>query len=148
MQSQNLLAAVADTLVPGVTIEDDGALRAELAPFARAVEPRRPGSEFASWRRADREAMVGELLADGTTPVGNSLHRVLLVAARTFYGDPASWPGLGYRPMQPGTSWPPTPGVAPVPISVDEVEDSYDVVVVGSGAGGGVAACVLAEAGH
>ena len=54
MQSQNLLAAVADTLVPGVTIEDDGALRAELAPFARTVEARRPGSEFASWRSSSR----------------------------------------------------------------------------------------------
>jgi choline dehydrogenase-like flavoprotein len=148
MQSQNLLAAVADTLVPGVIIEEDGALRAELAPFARAVEARRPDSEFASWSRADREAMVGELLADRTTPIGSSLQRVLLVAARTFYGDPASWPELGYRPMQPGTGWPHTRGVAPVPISVDEMGDSYDVVVVGAGAGGGVAACVLAEAGH
>jgi hypothetical protein len=44
MQSRDLLAALADTLVPGVCIEQDGALRAELEPFARLVEQRRPGT--------------------------------------------------------------------------------------------------------
>ena len=39
-----LLGAVADTLVPGVRIEDDGALRAALAPVARAVAAGGPGS--------------------------------------------------------------------------------------------------------
>ena len=111
-----LLGAVADALVPGVVIEDDGALRAALAPVARAVDARRPGSDFAAWSRADREALVGELLADPDTPAGAALARVLQVAARTFYGDPGSWPGLGYRPMQPGTSWPPEPDAAPAPI--------------------------------
>ena len=38
------------------------------------------------------------------------------LAARAFYGDPASWPALGYLPMQPGTRWPPAPDVAPAPV--------------------------------
>ena len=66
--SVGLLGAVADALMPGVLIEDDGALRAALAPVARAVEARRPGSDFSAWSRADREALVGELLADPDTP--------------------------------------------------------------------------------
>ena len=88
----SLLGAVADTLVPGARIEDDGALTAALAPVARAVEARRPGSAFAAWSRADREALVGELLADPDAPAAVALARVLRVAARTFYADPGSWP--------------------------------------------------------
>ena len=146
--SAGLLGAVADSLMPGVVLEDDAALRAALAPVARAVDARRPGSDFATWSRADREALVGELLADPDTPAGTALARVLQVASRTYYGDPGSWPGLGYRPMQPGTNWPGEPDAAPAVIAAGDLADDYDVIVVGAGAGGGVAACVLAEAGR
>jgi choline dehydrogenase-like flavoprotein len=132
---------VADALMPGVTIEDDGALGAAVAPVIGA-----PG--FAGWSRADREALAGELLADPDTPAAAALAEVLRVAARTHYGDPASWPGLGYRPMRPGTSWPPEPDNPPAPIAPDDLADAYDVIVIGAGAGGGMAACVLAETGR
>src|SRR3954452_8140189 len=127
--------------MPGVTIEDDGALGAALAPVIGA-----PG--FAGWSRADREALVGELLADPDTAAGSALAEGLRVAARTHCGDPDAWPGLGYRPMRPGTSWPPEPDNPPAPIAPDDLADAYDVIVIGAGAGGGMAACVLAETGR
>src|SRR5829696_1883611 len=137
----SLLNAVAATLVPGVRMEDDGALRTALAPVARAIEARRPGSDFTVWSRADREALIAELLAEPGTPAAVALTQVLQVAARAYYGDPGSWPALGYRPMRPGTSWPPGSDPAPEPIGLDDLADDYDVIVIGAGAGGGVAAC-------
>lgn len=142
-----LLAAVADTLVPGVRVADDGTLRAALAPIARTIDERRPGSDFAAWSRADREELVAAMLRHPDAPAALALQRVLRVAARSFYGDPRSWPPLGYRHMRPGTSWPAGSGVAPEPIAREQLADAYDVIVIGAGAGGGVAAGVLAEAG-
>lgn len=59
-----LLAAVADTLVPAVRIEDDGTPRTAPAPVARAAKARGPRVEFATWSRAERDSLLGELLAE------------------------------------------------------------------------------------
>lgn len=76
-----------------------------------------------------------------------------------YYADPgnggnsgaASWRMLDWTPDPPG-GWP--SGIEPRPydrsaiIRRDELADHYDSVVVGSGAGGSVAACALAESGR
>ena len=67
-----------------------------------------------------------------------------------FYADPAAWAMLGWQP-EPAGGWPAV--VVPeldrsAVIRPDQLADHYDAVVVGSGAGAGVAACALTEAGR
>ena len=83
-----------------------------------------------------------------------------------YYADPGnggnadavSWRMLGWSPDPPG-GWPAgvrsnegvrTPEVLDRSAVVrrDQLEDRYDAIVIGSGAGGGVAACTLAESGR
>jgi choline dehydrogenase-like flavoprotein len=116
---------------------------------------------FADLSDAEQDELITELLAGSSRTswsdpeAADFVHLMITLAAQGYYGDPdnggnqgaVSWRDLGYRERPDDVPWPageaePQPTLAP-----EQISARYDAVVVGAGAGGGVAACVLAEAG-
>ena len=164
-----LLRAAADRLIPGDDFPaawDGGAgayLAAEragdlawAAPGLRLLAAelethaqRAGGGTFTGLSPSAQDSVITSLFAeDATAPC---IADLLRVAMEGYYGyaragTPAGWAMLGFRPVPASV----LPGeVAPVvPVGVSDVRQRYDTVIVGAGAGGGVAACLLAEAGE
>lgn len=163
--SRDLVAAVFERLVPrdafpGATeaglidwldASCDGEHRriwAVLVPGFAALERNsfaRFGHSFAAIPPAEQDALLSAFEAgDGARFVGSATW----LAAEGYYARPGpGWEMVGYRagPKR-------APVAEPVPARVttsrlSDAGDQYDVVVIGAGAGGGVAACVLAESG-
>lgn len=120
------------------------------------------GSGFTTFRMADAEARERILLAWAHSRVG--LRRTAFQALKRLglflaYADPGpdperphnpAWARIGYRPPEPAAN-PPPASVHPLALDRDGdavLELEADVAVIGSGAGGGVAAARLAAAGR
>lgn len=115
------------------------------------------GAAFAELSAARRDAIVADL-ADGRPRAAwgdlapdEFIRTVIRLSVQGYYGTAehgaAAWRAMGYRPAPDGAQWPDPDPAAPAAIGWEQISDRYDAVLVGSGAGGGVAACVLAEAG-
>ena len=113
---------------------------------------------FAGLSEADQDALIESVLGGGRddwpqwTRFANLLSRLVI---QSFYGDPAaggnrdgvSWRMIGYQDRPDGAVWPAFADPGPRSTAFGSVAAGYDAVVVGAGAGGGVSACLLAEAG-
>ena len=112
----------------------------------------RSGGRFAALDASAREGVLDGLVDDP------EYRWFAHLVSAGFYADPAnggndeavSWRMLGWGPA-PAAGWPTEPVWVPdrgAVIGPDQVAEHYDAVVVGSGAGGGVAAWALARSGR
>jgi choline dehydrogenase-like flavoprotein len=131
-----------DLLGPGFTALYDELRARGLGPFTE-LDPE------------VQDAVIDDLTAgrtQGVWPVdaGAFVENVVRLVAEGYYGarNAPGWPMVGYRPgprRGSGLDGPPGPPLVGKRLAAAEAE--YDAVVVGAGAGGGVAASVLTGAG-
>jgi choline dehydrogenase-like flavoprotein len=150
-----LIDALARTVVPADEAPD--AADAGAADFLRAeLFGDRAAERPAILDALDRLAASGFAEGDPLPPGDPALTRLAALIAYGYWADPgnggnrggASWAALGYAPEPPGGWVVADVEQRPATVTPDRVADRYDAVVIGSGAGGGTAAAVLAESGR
>lgn len=112
------------------------------------------GRGFVDVSADERDALLaaveaGETTTEWSLPSARFVAALSLVATEVFYGtrESPAWAMVGYDPApsrEPGTA---VAHTALTTCPFERIDDGYDVVIIGAGAGGGTAAGVLAEAG-
>ncbi|CAM3515040.1 GMC family oxidoreductase [Paenibacillus lupini] len=131
---------------PGLRSMEEEALKLHGTPFSNL-----------SANEQDELLKKAELDAFQDWPVSSKLFfdTLLNLSAEGYYGTPEaggningqSWDMIGFRPGPVEGAAAPAPEAELPQKSLEQLRDRYDAVVIGSGAGGSVAAAVLAEAG-
>lgn len=122
------------------------------------------GATFATLPTHDQDALLraleqGSVQTQWPISPQTFLETLVNLTAEGYYGDPAnggnrtaqSWAMVGFREGPKRDDLAQFPMPPPVPVSTLnhlKKTDEYDAIVIGAGAGGGIVACVLAEAGQ
>jgi choline dehydrogenase-like flavoprotein len=115
---------------------------------------------FVELTAGERSALLSELIAveeptEALFPPSRvitselPLSSLVSIAYQGFYGgtrEPAGWKMVGFSSVPEGVT--PVDSAPPAGIRSSEVKDFYDVIVIGAGAGGGIAAAELARRGQ
>ena len=160
---RDLLSGLLDVLVPAdsePSATEVGVLRRfeDLidGPLATAWrELLRPGlADLSAEPGPPTEALVAELAAQDVRPgwsvaPAEFVEAMVRIASLGYYGaqDGPSWAAIGFDPRWKRSPSVPVTYVEPSAVRLADVDAAYDVIIVGAGAGGGVAAQVISASG-
>src|ERR1700674_5527692 len=103
------------------------------------------GGPFVTLSTAEQDDVLRAYDADGGARV---LGAAAWLAAEGYYARPGpGWDMVGYRAGPARAPHGERRHAQVTTRGLSDTDDSYDIVVIGAGAGGGVSACVLSEAG-
>ncbi|GAA1974358.1 hypothetical protein GCM10009777_03540 [Microbacterium pumilum] len=129
----DFMAWTTTPLATAAQVADRAAILRHARPFA-ALAPAEQSAVFASLLEAEHSA--------------GPLSALITIAYQAYYGgtrQPAGWGMVGYSAVPDGVE--PLDVADPPGIDADSLADTYDVIVIGAGAGGGAVAAELAERG-
>jgi choline dehydrogenase-like flavoprotein len=142
-----------ERMLAGDLSDKVGEIEAGLGAIDLEVRRRTGGRGLADLPGSEQDAFLTELSTHDS--FADFIDVLARLCAQGFCGDPGnggnrdeiSWRMIGYRELPEGETWPTAEAAVGPTIGIAEVREQYDAIVVGAGAGGGVAASLLSEAG-
>ncbi|MBB3113034.1 choline dehydrogenase-like flavoprotein [Paenibacillus phyllosphaerae] len=142
--------------------EDETTWRSVIVPGLRALDAAavaRHGRQFPELASQEQDGLLQEVEQDSFRdwPVSSKhfFHTLLSFVVEGYYGSPElggnreakSWAMIGFRPGPVSENHQTVQETELPQTRFDQLRDQYDAIIVGAGAGGSVAAAVLAESG-
>ncbi|GAS98310.1 glucose-methanol-choline oxidoreductase [Mycolicibacterium canariasense] len=116
-------------------------------PLRAALDTVTGTAPFERWPSAERLSLLQRMLSGGDATRREAVERFGRWVAAVVLEQPGVLDRVGFRVLAPERDWPDVDDSLFATTPADQLEPDYQVVIVGSGAGAGVAAHVLSRAG-